>query len=163
MNECLFVCQWVCRVFRDDASLHLTILVHLERENKRFHWVSVNANKIYMKWIYWIYSPLWFSDDNIITTGDHIIFLKIWIECKRHFFFLFKVQCFLPFYFLIALSLPLVLECIYKLILTCFEQLWVHLMWCTNRWTQNIYLSCCIYWEWTSALQYQLIHFSSFK
>lgn len=72
------------------------------------------------------------------------------------------------FYFLIAfLTLPLALECIYKLILTCFEQWvssrhqWAHLMWCTNGWSLNIYLSCCIYWEWTSALQCQLIRFSS--
>lgn len=71
------------------------------------------------------------------------------MKCKRHFFLRYSV--FYLFTFLIALSLPLALECIYKLILTCFEQLWVssrhpwaHLMWCTNRWTE--YLSLMLYY-----------------
>lgn len=88
---------------------------------------------------FWLNYP-----SNNITTDEHIIFLKIWMKCKRHFCF-FKVQCLFFFYFFNSIMFA-----------TCT---WIHLQFNTKMlWAAVrefripaddlwIFISCAVYTE----------------
>lgn len=108
--------MFVCGVFWDVAFLHLTITVHLKGEKK----ILLGFSECEQNNPYEVFGfiPHWGSQ--MMTVSPLVTISYCWkYEWNAKDTFC-KVQCFLPFYFLTALSLPLALECIYKLILMCW-------------------------------------------
>lgn len=158
---------WVCAVFWEVASLQLTI-VHLEKRKTILLGIN-ECEQNHLCEVFW-FTPYCGSQKITILPLVTMSYSWKYEWNARDTFLWYSVFFYLPFYFLIALlTLPLALECIYKLILTCFEQLWVQgtseLIWCDaptdDLW---IFISHAVYTE--NELLHSSVNwscFSSFK